>query len=776
MDGTGGENSQENGSGVFKSGNWLDISSFYVEMDEFEKIEKLGSGGQGTVWKCKSVKTGKIVARKKVNWSHDEYVATSYNHEVGVMGNVRHPALLELVGCTPWSSKTPMILTPFMPNGSVEDMIKKERAGQRHPEWTPIRKHIVLYGTACGMAYMHKLRLIHRDIKPANILLDDNFEPKIADFGLSKYVDTGKTNELTMGIGTASYLAPEAFNGVGIGFKVDVYSFGMTMYSVLSGKIPYASMAMGNPWVLMQMVAMGTRPELDPDVPVAYQSLIKDCWDEQPDSRPGFDEIIERLKELGPRNEPDSNKLSAYEEKMNEKKGTREIDPDVDIPKEVNVKLTRLVCSEYHMSQDVARSSPPIVMDVGAYTTKFGYFNNGRPNFIIPTVIGNYDAKFSPARADFMGPTDDLNFYIGYEATEHGSFYPNANILKDGEVQDWNKMEQFWEQCLFKYLRCDPEDHAILLTESPLNSPDNREFTAEIMFETFNVPYLYISSSAVLTLGASWTSKGARSMTGTVIDVGHDGTWIVPVVHGHIVGDAIEHIPVGGRASTEFIAGMLKDHEPTVLPEDLFETATAVKERFCKVAWRPSATFQIFDREREKYIEHYKGISRKTGKEFTCEVLYERVLGPEVLFQPGLVSSEYTTPLAVLVDRAIRQCSVIDRKRLYDNIILGGGSTAFIGFGKRLRMDVQAVVDEELRLNAERASKELGRNIQTSKVDVHVLEHKRQTYAAWYGGALLADSGLAFRNICMTKAEYDEVGPSIARPALGVVYTFGEDA
>lgn len=67
-------------------------------------------------------------------------------------------------------------------------------------------------------------------------------------------------------------------------------------------------------------------------------------------------------------------------------------------------------------------------------------------------------------------------------------------------------MERFWQQCIFNYLRCDPEDHFFLLTESPLTPPENREYAAEIMFETFNVPGLYIAVQAVLALAASDTS------------------------------------------------------------------------------------------------------------------------------------------------------------------------------------------------------------------------------------------------------------------------------
>ena len=77
-------------------------------------------------------------------------------------------------------------------------------------------------------------------------------------------------------------------------------------------------------------------------------------------------------------------------------------------------------------------------------------------------------------------------------------------------VEDWDLMEKFMEQCIFKYLRAEPEDHHFLLTEPPLNTPENREYTAEIMFESFNIPGLYIAVQAVLSLAASWTRRQVR--------------------------------------------------------------------------------------------------------------------------------------------------------------------------------------------------------------------------------------------------------------------------
>lgn len=104
--------------------------------------------------------------------------------------------------------------------------------------------------------------------------------------------------------------------------------------------------------------------------------------------------------------------------------------------------------------------------------------------------------------------------------------------MRHGLVEDWDLMERFLEQCIFKYLRAEPGDHHFLLTEPPLNTPENREYTAEIMFETFNVPGLYIAVQAVLALAASWASRPVeeRTLTGIVIDSGDGVTHVIPVV------------------------------------------------------------------------------------------------------------------------------------------------------------------------------------------------------------------------------------------------------
>ncbi|XP_027132974.1 actin-related protein 3C, partial [Larimichthys crocea] len=99
------------------------------------------------------------------------------------------------------------------------------------------------------------------------------------------------------------------------------------------------------------------------------------------------------------------------------------------------------------------------------------------------------------------------------------------------------------------------------------------------MFETFNIPGLYIAVQAVLALAASWTSRqvGQRTLTGIVIDSGDGVTHAIPVAEGYVIGSCIKHIPIAGRDITFFIQQLLRDREVGIPPEQSLETAKAVK-------------------------------------------------------------------------------------------------------------------------------------------------------------------------------------------------------
>ncbi|PAV90181.1 hypothetical protein WR25_17233 [Diploscapter pachys] len=416
---------------------------------------------------------------------------------------------------------------------------------------------------------------------------------------------------------------------------------------------------------------------------------------------------------------------------------------------------------------------PACVIDNGTGYTKLGYSGNSEPQFIIPSAIAVKDRIASSQAAALRwntaggGRIDDLDFFIGDEALSPAAAnYSVKYPIRHGIVEDWDLMERFWEQCIFKYLRAEPEDHYFLLTEPPLNTPENREFTAEIMFESFNVPGLYIAVQAVLALAASWQSKNAneRSLTGLVIDSGDGVTHCIPVADGYVIGSCIRHIPIAGRDITYFIQSILREREPNVPAEQSYEVAKAIKERYCYVCPNILKEFQKYDREGDKWLKTYTGINNITKKEFTVDVGYERFLGPEIFFYPEFVNPDFTTPLSDTVDDVIQQCPIDVRRGLYENIVLSGGSTMFKDFGRKLQRAVKRTSDERLATSEQLS----GGRLKPKPIEVEVVSHKMQRYAVWFGGSMSASTP-EFYQVSHTKAEYMEKGPSICRhnPVFG---------
>ncbi|KAF1479974.1 Actin-related protein 3B, partial [Pygoscelis antarcticus] len=165
--------------------------------------------------------------------------------------------------------------------------------------------------------------------------------------------------------------------------------------------------------------------------------------------------------------------------------------------------------------------------------TKLGYAGNTEPQFIIPScelpIKLSTKVQVVSALFTLSGTVDSLIFKKVVPIRKY-SFW-GCWPIRHGIVEDWDLMERFMEQVIFKYLRAEPEDHYFLMTEPPLNTPENREYLAEIMFESFNIPGLYIAVQAVLALAASWTSRqvGERTLTGIVIDSGDGVTHVIPV-------------------------------------------------------------------------------------------------------------------------------------------------------------------------------------------------------------------------------------------------------
>ncbi|MBA0641217.1 hypothetical protein Goklo_025788, partial [Gossypium klotzschianum] len=190
--------------------------------------DKLGEGGYGSVFKGK-LRSGHHVAVKLLDKSKGN--GQDFINEVASIGRIHHANVAKLIGFCVERSKQALVYD-FMSNGSLDKIIFSEE-NKETLGWK--KMFDIVLGVARGIDYLHQgcdMQILHFDIKPHNILLDENFNPKVSDFGLAKlYSVEDSIVSLTAARGTIGYIAPELVykNLGGISYKADVYSFGMLL-------------------------------------------------------------------------------------------------------------------------------------------------------------------------------------------------------------------------------------------------------------------------------------------------------------------------------------------------------------------------------------------------------------------------------------------------------------------------------------------------------------------------------------------------------------------
>ena len=319
-----------------------ELESYIVDHNRYEKIESIGKGGYGTCFLATDTETGKKVALKEI---HLEELSGSalegYCREVRVLSKCSHPCLLPLIGFTITSPFA--IITEFMCNGSLYDWIRG-----KEQKLTGTQKTLIAMGIAAGMARLHEQNVVHRDLKSLNVLLDENMLPKICDFGISTVVETGSTVLTTRRIGTPAWTAPEMFDGGGYTNKVDVYSYGMVLYEMVSGEQPFRGMK--GIEILKAVVERQERPRMPIRAPHQLKKLMQICWNANPSKRPSFETIYELFaSEKAQFPDTDVEEVRKYKNMLNEWRSSHKLTD----PKSVDsVSLNFDVMKQVLKSQD----------------------------------------------------------------------------------------------------------------------------------------------------------------------------------------------------------------------------------------------------------------------------------------------------------------------------------------------------------------------------------------------------------------------------------------
>jgi serine/threonine protein kinase len=275
-----------------------DLSTFVLDLSAYKQIKRCGQGAFSSVYKYEQLTDKTCIAVKKIDKDVDTPPTQMMClRELSILLSLQHPAVLRFVGFSlPEARGRPFcIATDFMSRGNLQELEKYEEQGKLIPGYDATGKSIIMYGVAAGMAHIHEHLVCHRDLKADNVFLDDHYEPKIADFGLSKI--TSDNFKMSAMVGTPFYMAPELFNPEGEStYAIDVYAYGMLLASIVTkGRFDFGRQRIASIKDLMNAVMAGKRCELPATIAPKIKELITNCWDGNPTSRPTFQAIVETL-------------------------------------------------------------------------------------------------------------------------------------------------------------------------------------------------------------------------------------------------------------------------------------------------------------------------------------------------------------------------------------------------------------------------------------------------------------------------------------------------
>lgn len=308
-----GPGSSARGSGT------VDVRAWQFSWDELQIVDTIGEGSYGKVYKAiwhNSNCAVKVLLDMNERTAQQAAITTlsspmlaGLSKEATLMATTRHPNIVAFLGVC---LSPPAIASEFCERGSLTTVL---RAASTSPSEAAVltwnRRVSIALDAAKGMTYLHnhKPQIIHRDFKSPNLLIDEHWRAKVCDFNLSKLVEEATTTSSAGGAMNPRWLAPEVLAGGSHTAAADVYAFGVVLWELLTFSIPWSGPNV-NPWQIVSQVMNGARLPIPPKKQLpgpksgdwkgldGYIKLMEECWHQNPEKRPSFNEIVVSLREL----------------------------------------------------------------------------------------------------------------------------------------------------------------------------------------------------------------------------------------------------------------------------------------------------------------------------------------------------------------------------------------------------------------------------------------------------------------------------------------------
>ena len=357
------------------------------------------------------------------------------------------------------------------------------------------------------------------------------------------------------------------------------------------------------------------------------------------------------------------------------------------------------------------------VIDNGSGYMKAGFSGEEAPKVMFPTMVGK-----TKVEGIYVGD-EKKESIIGSEAEKKFGILNISYPIQGGIIVNWDEMERIWANTFYGELKISPEEHNLLLSESPFITRKDREKMLEMMFETFNCASTYLVAQSVLA------AYSVGKSTGISIDCGHTSLNFAPIYEGFLQRHCVQHIPIAGKDINDILINLLIKNGQVIDSKMQKQSIIKAKESFC---------FLRYDNEDEiekKKEEETKEWELPDKKKIT--ISKERYQATEVIFDPKQFGYDYPN-FQELFKKTVKGIDSDLREIMLANIIFNGGTTLIKGFKNRVTQEIeQAGQDYEF------------------KKKVHT--YPEAQFMAWIGGSILT-SLTNFENLWITKAEYKEEG------------------